>query len=232
MENHYHISEPHKSEEYISMKQLTKTLASGVATLGVVAGVGLASLPAYAVIGTGNEKVDVIGPDPTTGFFTSPSIGHIDGEDRGILNANFMFGAYADFFSDINPPTFLGDLTDADAVANVMANVLNNSGQFVPAQPDGSFVTTVLDPMTEVTSGEFFVPFDFNEVANTVNSVLVSFDDTLGLWSVAGETGDLNAAEDRMFAKFEEKSVPEPTTVLGLVALGGLGLVSKSKKRK
>ncbi len=100
-----------------------------------------------------------------------------------------MFGTYADFFSDIDPPTFLGDPVDADAAAGVMANVLNNSAQFVPPQPDGSFITTVLDPMTEITSGEFYIPFDFDEVENTVNSILVSFNDEFGVWSLAEEGG-------------------------------------------
>ncbi|ACK64505.1 protein of unknown function DUF1555 [Rippkaea orientalis PCC 8801] len=266
----------------LTTNKLTKTFASGTITLGVLAGLGLASTPAQAGIFTFNDQFvedsewgagtpepiwstfpDGTGDDPGTAEgclhnltqcvngYDNPLITHTGG---GKFKIEYFGSGNAaltnDFLWDLNGDGVIASNETVFGPHNGSNDGCSGSGSF--AQPcDGNSLSatpTFTNPVY-VDAVDGVLPFTF--VANGLNidngdtyvdgnpHFFATIDGTwattsggpvlyLGLSDRGGNDDD---AADYVI-RITQVKVPEPGTILGLLAVGGLGFISKKRKQK
>ncbi|NCR02353.1 MAG: PEP-CTERM sorting domain-containing protein [Microcystis aeruginosa L211-101] len=214
----------------MTTNKLTKTFASGSLAIGVLAGAVLTATSASAAMlswaqwtgGTalieGDKKVTYVG-------------GSIGAEALDDVALTEMGGHYYFTYDSLtqNAP-------------------LPNKG------PGGSFKYTIevigsnksivgVDLDSDVSSNYGTVTETFDEISNVLISTNGSPDPASGFYPIAPikkltVTNTLVNADPnneglfQLQNSFRQTTVPEPGTILGLLAVGGLGLVSRFKKQK
>ncbi len=214
----------------MTTNKLTKTFASGSLAIGVLAGAVLTATSANAA--------SVVS---TWGVWTSGTALQVG--DKKVTYVSGSIGAEA---VDKVALTEMGDhyyfrydAMDGDADTN--------------KGPGGSFTYTIevigsnksivgVDLDSNVSSNYGTVTETFGEISNVLVSTNGSQDPASGFYPIAPKqlltvTNTLvNTAPGTEglfdFQNSFHQSVPEPGTILGLLAVGGLGLVSRFKKQK
>ncbi len=229
-----------KSKEFF----LSSTLA-----LGVVAGIGIAAAPAQAAI-LGEFEWD----DATTNFFEDVNPENPD----DTFSVTFSPGGFAETFNTsgiFTPP--LPDANPLDPPITLNLDPAEGEFELVSFTSDTQFVYRLTSPLVfdfdddvsvtfgtdELFLGSFELDGDGNRIGvgfveQTVSAV-VNIDGDIfptGNLIVREEItfGDLPGGEAGEFGAIaqvvEVNGVPEPATILGLLAVGGLGLGLKRKK--
>jgi hypothetical protein len=213
----------------MTTNKLTKTFASGSLAIGVLAGAVLTATSASAMTKTWQDWT-------TSGNFLTA------GDKKVTFVSQNGFGAEP---LDEVTLMFIGDEYDFiyNAVTLAAPTPNTNSGSF-------TYTIEVTDPNKYITG----VAID-SDVTATYNKVEKTFAEipTLTLTSTDGSADPLsgfypiapiktltvtdtitNNPGEALFtlSNAYKQSVPEPGTILGLLAVGGLGLVSRFKKQK
>ena len=213
----------------MTTNKLTKTFASGSLAIGVLAGAVLTATSASAdtkswqywttpgnFLTAGDKKVTYVSEN---GFGAEPldevTLMFIGDEYDFIYNAvtmdapdpNTNSGSFT-YTIEITKPGayFTGVALDSDVTATY-----NNVTKFV-AEPNITLIST--NGSSDPLSG-------FKPIPNHYTKLTVT--DTL-----TANTGEALFSLNNAFTQ----SVPEPGTILGLLAVGGLGLVSRFKRQK
>jgi hypothetical protein len=215
----------------IKNNQLTKNIVSGAAAIAVLAGVGIAAAPAQAAIIGAIEfdgELDLSDPGgvapPATTTFTNFG-NFVDVETTGI------FTGYA--------PVSVGNLELTNTEGNLYAlsdapepwKIYENSAgdQITFTFTDTPVWTRALDALGAV---------EYVNIGGTPSGYEGFY--TLPDGSTADGAGFLNLSRSAdgttLRAEFEitqeaARGVPEPASILGLLAVGGLGLGLKRKKQ-
>jgi hypothetical protein len=213
----------------MTTNKLTKTFASGSLAIGVLAGAVLTATSASAMTKTWQDWT-------TSGNFLTA------GDKKVTFVSQNGFGAEP---LDEVTLMFIGDEYDFiyNAVTLAAPTPNTNSGSF-------TYTIEVTDPNKYITG----VAID-SDVTATYNKVEKTFAEipTLTLTSTDGSADPLsgfypiapikkltvtdtltNNPGEALFTLSNgyKQSVPEPGTILGLLAVGGLGMVSRFKKQK
>ena len=213
----------------MTTNKLTKTFASGSLAIGVLAGAVLTATSASAMTKTWQDWT-------TSGNFLTA------GDKKVTFVSQNGFGAEP---LDEVTLMFMGDEYDFiyNAVTLAAPTPNTNSGSF-------TYTIEVTDPNKYITG----VAID-SDVTATYNKVEKTFAEipTLTLTSTDGSADPLsgfypiapiktltvtdtltNNPGEALFTLSNgyKQSVPEPGTILGLLAVGGLGMVSRFKKQK
>jgi hypothetical protein len=213
----------------MTTNKLTKTFASGSLAIGVLAGAVLTATSASAMTKTWQDWT-------TSGNFLTA------GDKKVTYVSQNGFGAEP---LDEVTLMFMGDEYDFiyNAVTLAAPTPNTNSGSF-------TYTIEVTDPNKYITG----VAID-SDVTATYNKVEKTFAEipTLTLTSTDGSADPLsgfypiapikkltvtdtltNNPGEALFTLSNgyKQSVPEPGTILGLLAVGGLGMVSRFKKQK
>ncbi|MCZ8250196.1 MULTISPECIES: PEP-CTERM sorting domain-containing protein [unclassified Microcystis] len=223
----------------MTTNKLTKTFASGSLAIGVLAGAVLTATSANAAVLTWGEWTN---PDPTLRKDL------IEGDKKVTFKPNSITGGFAAEAADKVALTQMGDhyYFRYDAMDGLV-DVNMSSGSF-------TYTIQVTTPGWEI----FGVDLDSN-VSSNYGSVTETFGEILGLELVSTNgsqvpasgfigiaphtlltvTNTLAANPNEGLMDFQNSfhqvyinKVPEPGTILGLLAVGGLGLVSRFKKQK
>lgn len=232
----------------LKKNKFTQTLATGAAALGVIAGSMLVATSANAT-NVFHPWPQWAGGDPlTTPNNTATYIFHNLPGNFDPLNTivelvdsgdedSFIFdpigyayngAGYLTYSIDITEPGkfFSGVAIDSDVTATGYGNVYKDVCSFVPG-----------DDICEQTDSNFLLRLDssdgapqpfpdgFTSIPNSYTKLLIT--DTFAPHTPGGVEGVFSASNDFQ----ESTSIPEPGTVLGLLALGGLGLGLKRKKQ-
>jgi hypothetical protein len=221
----------------MTTNKLTKTFASGSLAIGVLAGAVLTATSASAasVMSTWGQWV---------GTLTTAGIPLEVGDKRVTFLSENGFGA--DPLDDVELMEMGGDyyfIYDATTLASPDANISS-----------GSFTYTI----EVIGSPDYIVGVDLDStVSSNYGTVTETFDEIPGLslvstngsqvppsgfipiapqtlLTVTNTLSNPNASTQGLFQLQNSfhQSVPEPGTILGLLAVGGLGLVSRFKKQK
>ncbi len=220
----------------MTTNKLTKTFASGSLAIGVLAGAVLTATSASAAsvmstwgvwtsgtaLQVGDKKVTFEQGSITGGFVADPLDdvelmemgGHYyfiyDATTAGSPDPNFSSGSFTYTIQVINSPkSIIGVDLDSDVSSNygtVTETFLEVPG-VVLVSDNGS-----ADPLTG------FHPIPPQTLLTVTNTL-------------SNPVGGPNEALFQLQNSFHQ-SVPEPGTILGLLAVGGLGLVSRFKKQK
>jgi|NOAtaT_6_FD_contig_123_16793_length_803_multi_8_in_0_out_0_1 hypothetical protein len=227
----------------MTTNKLTKTFASGSLAIGVLAGAVLTSTSASAMTLTWAQWTTL---DPITGTYSN----FLQNGDKKVT--------YVPNTAAPDPLNPIG----AEAVDTVTLSFMGDEYNFIysalPGAIDnnsnsGSFTYTieVTDPNKFLTG----VALDSDVTATDYGTVTKKFAEipTLTLTSTGGSADPLSGfysiapikkltVTDTLAANSNEglftlsnaykQSVPEPGTILGLLAVGGLGMVSRFKKQK
>ncbi|MFY7934847.1 MAG: PEP-CTERM sorting domain-containing protein [Microcystis aeruginosa] len=210
----------------MTTNKLTKTFASGSLAIGVLAGAVLTATSANAAMlswadwtsGTplieGDKKVT----------YVSGSIGAEAVDDVALIEMGDHY-------------YFVYDAMNGPAMANVNSGSLTYTIEVI-GSPD--YIVGV-DLDSNVTSNYGTVTETFAEVPNVLVSVNGSPVPPSGFIPIAPKklltvtnilVANLNEGLFDFQNSFRQETVPEPGTILGLLAVGGLGLVSRFKKQK
>ena len=217
----------------MTTNKLTKTFASGSLAIGVLAGAVLTSTSASAMTLTwqdwtsgiplieGDKKATYVpktaAPDP---------LNPIGAEAVDTVTLSFMGDEYNFIYS---------------ALPGAIDNN-SNSGSFtytIEVTDPNKFLTGVaLD--SDVTATNNKIEKTFAEIPLVLTSTNGSADPLSGFYSIAPikkltvtDTITNNPGEALFtLSNAYTQSVPEPGTILGLLAVGGLGMVSRFKKQK
>jgi hypothetical protein len=222
----------------LTTNKLTKTFASGIATISIAAVAGIVNAPsasAQAVECFSGSAEDLLGLSVECGdkLFSNFDIdGSLLGGDVVIeinssgdwellySNTDLSFAGSHEFAYDIHitDPDFFFKQIGLDSDVDVLSpDELVTKDIFI----DEDGVLTPLETLTSL-NGDSDVTDDLLSL-NLQNLRIV---DTITL------------VEDSNFDQFENvfsqgtHTVPEPGTILGLLAVGGLGMVSRFKKQK
>ncbi|MDB9414538.1 PEP-CTERM sorting domain-containing protein [Microcystis aeruginosa CS-564/01] len=221
----------------MTTNKLTKTFASGSLAIGVLAGSVFAATSASAAgiltwaqwtgtsttLGTpltaGDKKVTFV---PVGGNYNP--IGAEAGDEVSLM----LIGDEYDFVYDA--------VTAAAPTPNSNSGSFTYTIEVVPTSPN--FLTAVaLD--SDVTTTYGTVTKTFAEIPNVLVSVNGSSDPAIGVYPIAPikkltvtDTLAANPGEALFTLNNAYKQTPEPGTILGLLAVGGLGMVSRFKKQK
>jgi hypothetical protein len=216
----------------MTTNKLTKTFASGSLAIGVLAGAVLTATSASAA--------SVMS---TWGQWTSGTALQVGDKKVTFVSEN-GFGANA--LDDVELMEMGGDyyfIYDATTLASPDANISS-----------GSFTYTI----EVIGSPDYIVGVDLDStVSSNYGTVTETFDEIPGLslvstngsqvppsgfipiapqtlLTVTNTLSNPNASTQGLFQLQNSfhQSVPEPGTILGLLAVGGLGLVSRFKKQK
>ena len=219
----------------MTTNKLTKTFASGSLAIGVLAGAVLTATSASAAMLTWEQWVGT----PTTPG-TPLEVG-----DKKVTYVSGDIGAQA---LDNVALTQMGDHYYFVYNSETLASQDPNKG------PGGSLKYTIavtkpgwaivgVDLDSNVSSNYGTVTETFLEIPNVLVSTNGSPDPASGFYPIAPKTlltvtntlVNTNPGSEGLFDfqnSFHQTTVPEPGTVLGLLAVGGLGLVSRFKKQK
>ncbi|GCA77935.1 hypothetical protein MiTe_04798 [Microcystis aeruginosa NIES-2520] len=211
----------------MTTNKLTKTFASGSLAIGVLAGAVLTATNASAAsmltwaewtggtpLETGDKKVT----------YVSGSIGAEAVDDVALIEMGDHY-------------YFVYDAMNGPAMANVNSGSLTYTIEVI-GSPD--YIVGV-DLDSNVTSNYGTVTETFAEVPNVLVSVNGSPVPPSGFIPIAPKklltvtnilVANLNEGLFDFQNSFRQETVPEPGTILGLLAVGGLGLVSRFKKQK
>ncbi|GCL48718.1 hypothetical protein NIES3804_02690 [Microcystis aeruginosa NIES-3804] len=220
----------------MTTNKLTKTFASGSLAIGIATVAGIVNAPSvYALTGcgvditfsawTGGQALTcgdkIFTYVSNTGLPTAPEApGEFDLVEADLIGGDYFF-AY-DFLPGSNVAGFqlVYDVTITD--------------------PNFSFSAVDLDS----TVGAFNPPAEnltATYTGGTTPVVLQSINGSSSQAPVFGHPKTLRVTNDytsnggQIFSfenSFRQKTVPEPGTILGLLAVGGLGMVSRLKKQK
>jgi hypothetical protein len=220
----------------MTTNKLTKTFASGSLAIGIAAVAGIVNAPsAHALTGcgvditfsawTGGQALTCGDKTFTyvsnTGLPTAPEVpGEFDLVEADLIGGDYFF-AY-DFLPGSNVAGFqlVYDVTITDPNFSFSAVDLDSTV--------GGF-----DPPAESLTATF--------VGGTAPVVLQSINGSSSQAPVFGHPKTLRVTNDytsnggEIFSfenSFRQTKVPEPGTILGLLAVGGLGLVSRLKRQK
>ncbi len=211
----------------MTTNKLTKTFASGSLAIGVLAGAVLTATNASAAsmltwaewtggtpLETGDKKVT----------YVSGSIGAEAVDDVALIEMGDHY-------------YFVYDAMNGPAMANVNSGSLTYTIEVI-GSPD--YIVGV-DLDSNVTSNYGTVTETFAEVPNVLVSVNGSPVPPSGFIPIAPKklltvtnilVANLNEGLFDFQNSFRQETVPEPGTILGLLAVGGLGMVSRFKKQK
>ena len=212
----------------MTTNKLTKTFASGSLAIGVLAGAVLTATSASAMtltwaVWTGGTPLQ--DGDKIATFVSENGFGAEAGDQVSLIALG------AEYYFKYDPTTG--------------ANTSNaNSGSFTytieVTNPNQSLVGVDLDSNVSANYGN--VTETFAEIPNVLVSISGSPVPASGfepitpknLLTVTNTTYNPNNTDNGLFQLQNSfhQSVPEPGTVLGLLAVGGLGLVSRFKKQK
>ncbi|CCI04880.1 PEP-CTERM sorting domain-containing protein [Microcystis aeruginosa] len=224
----------------MTTNKLTKTFASGSLAIGVLAGSVLTATSASAAILSWKDWV---------GTPTTPGTPLVEGDKKVTFVP--VGGNYnpigAEDLDDV-ALTKMGDHYYFVYNAQTLAAQTPNKG------PGGSFKYTIevigsnksivgVDLDSNVSSDYGTVTETFAEIPNVLVSVNGSQDPPTGFYPITPKTlltvtntlANTNPGNEGLFDlqnSFHQTTVPEPGTILGLLAVGGLGLVSRFKKQK
>jgi hypothetical protein len=217
----------------MTTNKLTKTFASGSLAIGVLAGAVLTATSASAA--------SVMS---TWGQWTSGTALQVGDKKVTFVSEN-GFGANA--LDDVELMEMGGDyyfIYDATTLASPDANISS-----------GSFTYTI----EVIGSPDYIVGVDLDStVSSNYGTVTETFDEIPGLslvstngsqvppsgfipiapqtlLTVTNTLSNPDASTQGLFQlqnSFHQTTVPEPGTILGLLAVGGLGMVSRFKKQK
>ena len=225
----------------MTTNKLTKTFASGSLAIGVLAGAVLTSTSASAMTLTWAQWTTL---DPITGTYSN----FLQNGDKKVtyvpntaapdpLNP---IGAEA---VDTVTLSFMGD--EYNFIYSALPGAIDNnsnSGSFtytIEVTNPNKFLTGVaLD--SDVTATNNKIEKTFAEIPLVLTSTNGSADPLSGFYSIAPikkltvtDTITNNPGEALFtLSNAYTQSVPEPGTILGLLAVGGLGMVSRFKKQK
>ena len=222
----------------MTTNKLTKTFASGSLAIGVLAGAVLTATSASASGGP-NESVittwedwAILGnplqlSDGTTATYVSGSIQAELLDEVGLFflgnEYEFQYNATTLDSPNLNGTqngSFTYTITFAHPVSGVAidSDVTANYGTVTKTIPG------ILNPPLVSVNGSEDPLVGFHPITPTQLSLTVT--DTIS--NPNGPVEELSTISNN----FEIHKVPEPGTILGLLAVGGLGLVSRFKKQK
>ncbi|MCZ8224167.1 MAG: PEP-CTERM sorting domain-containing protein [Microcystis sp. LE19-84.1B] len=224
----------------MTTNKLTKTFASGSLAIGVLAGAVLTATSASAasVMSTWGEWV---------GTPTTPGTPLEVGDKKVTFKPNSITGGFvADPLDDVELMEMGGHyyfIYDATTAGSPDPNFSSGSFTYeiLVTTPGWEIVGVDLD--SDVSSNYGTVTETFLEVPGVVLvSTNGSQDPASGFYPIPPKTlltvtntlsnpGSPNEALFQLQNSFHQ-TVPEPGTILGLLAVGGLGLVSRFKKQK
>ncbi|MCA2721525.1 MAG: PEP-CTERM sorting domain-containing protein [Microcystis sp. M048S1] len=213
----------------MTTNKLTKTFASGSLAIGVLAGAVLTATSASAAVLTWGEWTS--GQDLIQG-------------DKIVKYVGGTIGAEA---VDKVALTQMGDhyYFRYDAMDGLADTNKGPGGSFTytigVTDPNKSIVGVDLD--SNVSSNYGTVTETFGEISNVLVSTNGSQVPPSGFIGIPAQTlltvtntlVNTNPGTEGLFDiqnSFHQTTVPEPGTILGLLAVGGLGLVSRFKKQK
>lgn len=213
----------------MTTNKLTKTFASGSLAIGVLAGsvfVATSASAAGMVLTwgdwTGGTPLEI--PDKIVKFVSENGFGADPLDEVALL----LTGDEYDF------------VYDATTLGSPGANM--NSGSFTytieVTDPNKAITAVALD--SDVTATYNKVEKTFAEIPGlTLTSTNGSADPLSGFYPIAPikkltvtDTITANPGEGLFSLNNAYKQTPEPGTILGLLAVGGLGMVSRFKKQK
>ncbi|GBF52371.1 hypothetical protein N0824_00216 [Microcystis sp. 0824] len=210
----------------MTTNKLTKTFASGSLAIGVLAGAVLTATSASAMTLTWQ---DWTGGTPLE-----------NGDKKVTFVSESGFGAEP---LDTVTLSLIGD--EYDFIYSALPDAIDNnsnSGSFtytIEVTDPNKFLTGVaLD--SDVTATDYgTVTKTFAEIPLTLTSTGGSADPLVGFYPIAPtqlltvtDTLAPNSGETLYTLSNAYKQTPEPGTILGLLAVGGLGMVSRLKKQK
>jgi hypothetical protein len=220
----------------MTTNKLTKTFASGSLAIGVLAGAVLTATSASAasVMLTWGQWV---------GTLTTAGIPLEVGDKKVTFVSENDFGA--DPLDDVELMEMGGHyyfLYDATTLDSPDPNFSSGSFTYTIEVINSNKSIVGVDLDSDVSSDYGTVTETFVEVPNVLVSVNGSADPLTGFDPIPPQTlltvtntlsnpGSPNEALFQLQNSFHQ-SVPEPGTILGLLAVGGLGLVSRFKKQK
>jgi hypothetical protein len=219
----------------MTTNKLTKTFASGSLAIGVLAGAVLTATSANAAMLSWEQWTTF---DPITQTYPNALI-------EGDKKVTFVSGDIGAEAVDKVALTQMGDhyYFRYDAMDG-LADTNMSSGSFkyeIEVINSPNYIIGV-DLDSDVSSNYGTVTETFVEVPNVLISVNGSADPLTGFEPIAPikkltVTNTLVNADPNNEGLFQfqnsfHQSVPEPGTILGLLAVGGLGLVSRFKKQK
>ena len=212
----------------MTTNKLTKTFASGSLAIGVLAGAVLTATSASAMTldwGTWTGGTPLIEGDKIATFVTENNFG---AEPLDTVTLSFMGDEYNFIYS---------------ALPGAIDNN-SNSGSFtytIQVTNPNKFLTGVAIDSDVTATNYGTVTKTFAEIPTlTLTSTGGSADPLVGFYPIAPtqlltvtDTLAPNSGEALYtLSNAYTQSVPEPGTILGLLAVGGLGLVSRFKKQK
>jgi hypothetical protein len=221
----------------MTTNKLTKTFASGSLAIGVLAGAVLTATSASAAMLSWEQWTTF---DPITQTYPNALI---EG-DKIVTYVSGGIGAEA--LDDVA-------LTEMGGHYYFTYDSLTQGAPDPNKGPGGSFTYTIevigspnyivgVDLDSDVSSNYGTVTETFLEIPNVLLSTNGSPDPASGFYPIAPikkltVTNTLVNADPNNEGLFQfqnsfHQSVPEPGTILGLLAVGGLGLVSRFKKQK
>ncbi|GCL45406.1 PEP-CTERM sorting domain-containing protein [Microcystis aeruginosa] len=225
----------------MTTNKLTKTFASGSLAIGIAT---LSSVAGSLLVAS-SAQASTICYDPN-GPLSFGTLGGLRGSSVTCGDKIFTFGQ--NFFT--------GDWVDGDfakigfgagewffQVAPVGPNPAARTGTIsydVSILPGFSKVFDTIELDSDVSGmGRYQITKDYS-TDNGISGQLRSIDGSIDSASIFGAkhvrvVDTFTPNGDELFSAdnaFTQKTVPEPGTILGLLAVGGLGLVSRLKKQK
>jgi hypothetical protein len=231
----------------IKNNQLTKNIVSGAAAIATLAGVGIAAAPAQAfVLHPSDLAIDFTSTD-INGFqlgqnLTDWSITDIDDVDgSGILTGPIENWPGQGSLPDLSDPTLVGLPTvDFNAVAEIAPGIweYQNAEDIVVTFRDVTVdgITSDLDYVIAADSTFDVISngnINFNLAPASSGNVFLRFDNQITTGNGAFQFEQVRGEEESEGnGEFVSASVPEPASILGLLAVGGLGLSLKKRKKQ
>jgi len=215
----------------MTTNKLTKTLASGSLTLGVLAGSVLTATSASAaslfwadfkaggVLVAGDQKVTYVSDTFTNlGADTLVSFNQSGPEYTVAFTALSMTNEAASFTYkiEITDPDFHFTGVQVDSDVNVNNPVGYGTVDTLLAEPN--LTLTSINGWPDPQAAATFLP-----IPGSLNQLTVTN-------TLKPNAGGALMSSSNKFTEGTSQSVPEPGTILGLLTVGGLGLVSRFKR--
>jgi hypothetical protein len=218
----------------MTTNKLTKTFASGFATISIATVAGIVNAPsasAQSVVCYTGSRSALIGQTVSCG-------------DKDFSNFSFTgFTSAPDVVTieeDVLPSGISEWSFGYDPVPNLTAGTYSLSYDVNITDPGFVFDLVQLGTETGIFPGvEVTKTVENLLTGQTVDLKVTGNDSVLGSingWTHIRVKDDIvitgNGLLESFSNDFTQKTVPEPGTILGLMAVGGLGLVSRFKKQK
>jgi len=224
----------------MTTNKLTKTFASGSLAIGVLAGAVLTATSASAAS-------MMLTWEAWTGTPTTLGTPLIQGDKKVTFKPNSITGGFVANALDDVALTEMGGhhyfVYSAQTLGSPDANMSSGSFTYTIEVIGSNKDIVGVDLDSNVSSNYGSVTETFAEISNVLVSTNGSQDPASGFYPIAPKTlltvtntlVNTNPGSEGLFDfqnSFHQTTVPEPGTVLGLLAVGGLGLVSRFKKQK